>query len=330
MDLEELKQLVADGYVRVSKHPTIPLYIYNYTSLTEFEENWTDITRKCRGLVLDENGNIIINCIPKFFNQEQKFAAKLGSDLEITEKNDGYMIQIQRNEYLGLEDDMLVTSRGSFDNQYVDKAKEFIKGHEREFEPDYTYICELCCNFSGDEGIIVTKHPIPKLVCFAMINDEGEEIPLEDLPSCLERVKSFTSDEMSEYLNKEVEGVVLKDQNNNRVKVKTEWFLERHRIISDCTEKRAWEVCRNYTDIAELNLPDELLDKMEMWCDNQYFAHDQVLKIVEHYVDNMKDLPRKDLAISSGIPKIFKGLIFDVLDGKHERFHENLWKMLKP
>ncbi len=330
MNIDRLTELVSEGYVRAAKHPTLPLYIYNYTSLTEVEENWTEITRKCRGLVLDESGNIIINCITKFFNQEQKFAAKLGSKVEITEKNDGYMIQIQRNEYLGLEDNMLITSRGSFDNQYVDKVRELIRGHEREFEPNYTYICELCCNFVGDEGIIVTKHPIPKLVCFAMLNDRGQEISVESVPNCLEKVKKFTLDEMENYLTQEVEGVVLKDQDNNRVKVKTEWFLERHRIISDCTEKRAWEICRDGISIDELNLPDELLGNMEFWCDNQLFAYDQMTKIVEHYVDMMKDVPRKEVAMASGIPKTFKGLVFDTLDGKSKRCRENLWKMLKP
>ena len=55
MDLERLHSLIEEGYISVQQHPSAQLFIYNYTSKTQFERLWNELTLACRGLILDEN-----------------------------------------------------------------------------------------------------------------------------------------------------------------------------------------------------------------------------------------------------------------------------------
>lgn len=47
---KKLNKLVKDGYVRVQRHPQLPLSIYTYTQKTEVERNWIPETLMARGL----------------------------------------------------------------------------------------------------------------------------------------------------------------------------------------------------------------------------------------------------------------------------------------
>ena len=66
----QLNKLAEDGYVRVQKHPELPLSIYVYTQKTEFERRWTPETLMSRGLVLDGSGRVVVNCVPKYKEQQ--------------------------------------------------------------------------------------------------------------------------------------------------------------------------------------------------------------------------------------------------------------------
>lgn len=331
--LREIGHLVDRGYVRVAKHPAADLYIYNYTQRAEIDEMWTPETRMCRGLVLNGRGEVIIRCIEKFFNRGTKFAVNIDFDnCRISEKNDGYMMQIQRSRGFDLDGELLITSRGSFDNKYVNKTRELIKNHIQHFEPNYTYVCELCCDFPGDESIIVTRHPVPRLICFAVTDDSGKEISLDsfELPPCLEKVKFFTPDEASKYLKGEVEGVVLQDKNNNRVKVKTDWFLARHRVISNCTKKHVWETLKDGRHINDLSLPDELLPQMKKWEGELNAEFERKWQKVLSYYALSDGLSKKEVALSDEIPREYKPLVLSFMTGKEGRARDNLWKRLRP
>lgn len=71
LTLNQLEQLIQSGYIRKRKHPKYNIWIYNYTHLCQFEEHWNELTKICRGLVLDDKGNIIARPLAKFFNLEQ-------------------------------------------------------------------------------------------------------------------------------------------------------------------------------------------------------------------------------------------------------------------
>ncbi len=246
-DFDMINHYVERGYIRKQKHPKLPLWIYTYSTKTELEEKWDPYTMMCRGLVLTDKINyraapVIIRCVPKFFNSGQKQAERVllsDPNTEITMKNDGYLIQIKKDSTYGL----IITSKGSFTSPMVEKAKELVV--EEQLEDDYTYICELCCNFPGDEAIIVKRwNEKPKLCVWAVIDPKGSELKLSEvkIPDCLERTKEFNYLEALDYMERnDVEGVVAKN-GEKRVKFKTDHFMMMHRLISDIRKVRVWEL----------------------------------------------------------------------------------------
>ena len=65
------KHYIDKGLVVKQNHPTFPLSIYNYSRTTQYDGNWDRYTLACRGLVLDNEGNVIAKPFPKFFNYEE-------------------------------------------------------------------------------------------------------------------------------------------------------------------------------------------------------------------------------------------------------------------
>ena len=65
------KHYIDTGKVVKQNHPTLPLSIYNYSRTTQYDGKWDRYTLACRGLVLDNEGNVIAKPFPKFFNYEE-------------------------------------------------------------------------------------------------------------------------------------------------------------------------------------------------------------------------------------------------------------------
>lgn len=323
--LKTLEAHVNAGLIRKQYDPTRPLSIYTYSTVCELNEAWDEYTRESRGLVLDDKGRVVIPCIPKFFNSGTKFAEPINlSDpaTEITEKNDGYLIQIKKDSEYGL----IITSKGSFTSKMVEKAKELV--NEDQLEEGILYVCELCCNFPGDEAIIVTRwKEDPKLVCFSKRNEDGKDLPLIDIPECFEIVKRFSPQEAEEYLKrKDIEGVVAY-QDGKRVKFKTEHFLRLHRLISDVRKIRVWELLASGHDIDEIQVPDEFMNQMKIWRQEML---DQIAKwnsVLFQYEKHTKSWTDKDLALNQDIPQFYKVMIFN--RRKNKPYMVYMWKKLK-
>lgn len=262
--ISNLHQYIQDGYIRESHHPSLPITIYNYTQAATFQEKWDNITLHTRGLILDDDDNPIIQGPTKFFNQSEKWSAKFDiSKSIISEKLDGYYISIKLDDHYGL----IISSRGSFCNKYTSAAEKLItSGIRAKLGHNIQYFCELLQNFKGDEGLIVTKHPTPKLICWAMRGEDGKEIipTPENCPFQISPKLSF--EESKKYLTQEVEGVVAYNPaTEERIKIKTDWFLNLHRLISDCTPNRVWEICKSGGKVEDFDIPNEFMEQMLEW-----------------------------------------------------------------
>jgi hypothetical protein len=89
-DLDILNDYIEKGLVIKQVHPTLPLSIYNYSRTCQYDRLWDDITLNCRGLVLDNDGNVIAKPFPKFFNYEEHTAEEIPNELfDVYEKMDG-------------------------------------------------------------------------------------------------------------------------------------------------------------------------------------------------------------------------------------------------
>ena len=70
-ELKELDKMIADGFIYKNKHPEYPIYIYNYSKKTQYDWIWNKYTIQCRGLILNESGNLIAKGLDKFFTHDQ-------------------------------------------------------------------------------------------------------------------------------------------------------------------------------------------------------------------------------------------------------------------
>jgi RNA ligase len=89
-DLDILNDYIERGLVIKQVHPTLPLSIYNYSRSCQYGGQWDGITLNCRGLVLDNEGNVIAKPFPKFFNYEEHTADEIPNEyFDVYEKMDG-------------------------------------------------------------------------------------------------------------------------------------------------------------------------------------------------------------------------------------------------
>ena len=71
INIDELLDMINKGYIKVVQHHEFPLKMYSYTKDCHYEKMWNDTTCKCRGIIVDENDNIIARPFKKFFNYEE-------------------------------------------------------------------------------------------------------------------------------------------------------------------------------------------------------------------------------------------------------------------
>src|SRR5579884_1090887 len=121
IDINELRKLHEEGYLYKQIHPTLDLTIWNYSDKTQFESYWNEYTLMCRGLVTDSVGNIILRCMPKFFNLSENKTIIPKEPFEIWEKLDGSLLQV--GLYQGQR---IITSRGSFTSDHARLAAMLI------------------------------------------------------------------------------------------------------------------------------------------------------------------------------------------------------------
>ena len=127
-DLNILNDYIERGLVIKQVHPTLPLSIYNYSRTCQYDKLWDEITLNCRGLVLDNEGNVIAKPFPKFFNYEEYDKENIPWELfEVFEKMDGSL-----GIFFYYERELTLEERYNkwFNNNYE-------TGMERFFDPNH-------------------------------------------------------------------------------------------------------------------------------------------------------------------------------------------------
>src|SRR2546423_7377092 len=82
VDPDELAREVAADRVTRRAHPTLPLSIYTYSRTCQYEQYWTPVTIRTRGLVVDDTtGRVAAFCLPKLFNHGQHGTADFAPPL---------------------------------------------------------------------------------------------------------------------------------------------------------------------------------------------------------------------------------------------------------
>ena len=241
LNKDVLTEMIDKEYVNVTKHPQFPLYIYNYSKKCQLEHVWNEVTETCRGLIVDEDLNIIARPFKKFYNYEellQMNAQIPDEEFEVYEKLDGS---------LGIlyfwENKAYIATRGSFTSSMALHATNVLneKYGVSLLEKSKTYLFEI---IYPEDLHIVTYKDIDDIFLLAVIDNETG---IDDDISKWNNVFKCTIkyDGFSDYTKireafsgKNREGFVIKFKCGFRMKLKFAEYWKLHFLKSGFTEKQ--------------------------------------------------------------------------------------------
>jgi len=342
--LEDLKN---EFSIKVTEHPIKNLILLNYNQIESPKLH--PITKNCRGLCLNKQDySLVSRGFERFYNLNEcvedtnKFD---WNDCIIQSKEDGTFLNV-----FYYQGDWMVCTRGSFGNipfydggpSPSDLFDGAIDDLTTEMDMSKTYIFELCSRHNK----IVRDYPTPILYLLSMFDGEEEfcidhveyecktlngQTPTIRLP---ERFSFSSSNEVESFIrersktDKTFEGVVVRDANNVRLKIKNPDYLCLHRLRG---ETNALFMPKNLIGFILDGETDEILvyfneckptvEKMTKILNEEY-------KLLYAVWLTIKDITnRKDFAISIPSSLKSKSLLFKWFDSKIEL--PILWKTNK-
>lgn len=341
LDIEKLKDYWLSGRLRKSDHPTLPLHVWSYSQQTVFDRAWDDVTLMCRGLVTDDQGVVISRPFPKFFNWGEPLApSDTGTPFYAYEKMDGTLIIASK-----YEDEVIVSTKGSFTTWHSEKAREMLQG----FEPlkGCTFIFEL---IHPQNRIVVDYGDYEGLVLLGAVENESgldhfkPDIVAEQCgwwgdvvrPHKLNLIQTLQTVKNPEA-GPNHEGFVLVYPNpqgsSTRVKLKFAQYIQLHSILTRLSNVAVWEALRN-NQLEELLdvIPDELYEKISTYADELIkewakimFAHTVYAATAEVAWADRKSQAKYILAHAE-----HPGLAFSLLDRKLEQARLKVYDLIRP
>lgn len=341
--LHKLQKAVEDKWITKRDHSTLPISIYTYSKRTEIENNWNDITKICRGLIVDNSGNIIANPFPKFFNIGEQSKEKVcGTKLlkhslgefyipegnyKVLSKEDGSLIIVC--VYQG---QLVVASKGSFESEQAKIAKKFIedKYNKTKFDYNYTYLFELIYK----EGRIVVDYKDEEaLYLLGIRSNSGVDMSYDYCEFFANKfnfkqakIYNKTIEECLDEINipyDNREGYVIHFDDGNKLKIKFQAYMQLHKIMTDITSKDILESIERGESIIDFctdkNVPDEMIDEIkaverEFITDYENLEDQAKSYVLEaQKIENQKE---QALYVMNNVPKKINGIVFAMLRGK--------------
>jgi hypothetical protein len=333
-DINTLDRLVAEGKLMMQTHPTLPLRIYKYTPELQFSKEWDELTVRCRGLVVDNDGFQYSNPIPKFHNIEELQADPSfqlpNLPYEITDKVDGSCIEV-----FWYGNRLIVCTLGSFESDQAKLASQMIFDSLMHlpfiFSNGKTYIFELV---APENSIVLDYGKEKKLVLLTVRdNDTDEELLPTDLGfECVEKINKTIEElilekKREDFINKE--GFVIRFSNGFRVKVKYEEYFRLHKIMTGVNEKFVWEFLRDGKPLPLVNVPDEFFQYVtgvKERLEKEYQDIEGGCKIAFASIYN-PELTRKEFALQA-LKSPYASVLFKMLENKP--YDQLIWKFIEP
>lgn len=257
LDVKRVQEYIDQGLIKAKRytynpfsktffeHETGRYAVLNYTIKTQFGRLWDDLTLRCRGLVVNmDDGTIINDVYPKFFNHFEPESGEISGYGWITEKFDGSMVSVCNHD-----SKLFVASRSTLNNYVTDLARDLIEKNNYEFYEGYTYLFELI--HSSDPHIVkydfddlvllgIRENNEPAFHTIKLFHDwKGRKVTLEKIDD----VQKF----ISEVINsKPVENKILKEGYvvqliGKKIKVKYDQYMTVHKMVSDMSPKFIFE-----------------------------------------------------------------------------------------
>lgn len=305
--------------------------IYQYTEFTQFESLWNNCTLNARGIVFDDDGDLVQRCIPKFFNHDEPDGIKveklmLREQLPIIqEKLDGSLIKITKDEKHGL----VITSKASFESDQAKMAKEIVEENNYDFREGWTYHFEL---IHPDNQIVLNYGDERKLVLLAIIdNKTGKDIDIYSHELRFEKPQLYELGVLPNVnvLNKNGlhEGVVV-NYGSYRLKYKTDEYIRLHRIVTEFTPKRVWESLSSGQKIDRMNIPEEFIKWLDETENELLTKYNELFSKINQAVAETQNMTNKEIALSDDESiKEMREYVFAVRSEKD--VEAKIWKAIK-
>ncbi len=243
------ESLKTDLGIYCYRHPDLPLVGFKYSQIDSPKTH--PVVRDCRGLVLEEGSwDVVAKPFRRFFNageDQENFQKFAWDDCTATTKHDGSLIILYN--YRGV---WHVNTSGSFGlgecgfsgKTWREVFWETAWLDEADLDPRWTYIFEMWTPFN----LVVRSYPKPTAFLLSMFETatlrEASVAEADDEANMLEVPRPehhhFTSlAEVHAYLrevesrDRTYEGVVLRDRNNERYKVKTDTYTALHHLLDN-------------------------------------------------------------------------------------------------
>jgi RNA ligase len=317
-------------------HPTLPLSIYNYTQATQYESKWDEVTLMCRGLVLDDAGNIIARPFGKFFNYEEVYN-------QVPTKGDYVYVQEKMDGSMGIlfyyEGEWIMATRGSFTSDQAVKGMEIAKRlfNLDAFEKSITYLCEI---IYPENRIVVNYENDERMVLLGCIDCslDGIEVNVH-IPYYMNNfdvVKKYNFDDYSTLkgmISNNAEGFIVRFSNGDRMKIKGEEYLRLHRIMTNISTTAIWEVLSTGGSMDEIlkDVPDEFFDKVDEVVKDLCIRFENIKRdYMLYFMDITNRIVSTDRKAFAEEAKRYNhpSLLFGILDGKD--ISEGVWRIVKP
>ncbi len=327
MNIKELQKMIDAKYIRVQKHPTEELYIYNYTAKVQYDRVWNEHTLACRGLILDGQGHFVARPFPKFFNLGELETQTIPNlPFDVYEKMDGSL-----GISYWVDGTFFIATRGSFDSEQSQKANEMLRSKYQvavaQMNANYTYLFEI---IYPENRIVLDYGDREELVLLGIIETQsGVELPLKDIGFPVVKTYDGISDIADlkglELENKE--GFVVKFSNSFRLKVKFEEYLRLHRIMTRVTSYNIWEYLKSGEPMDEIleQMPDEFYD----WAKATKEALEVNFRAIENKAKaDFKVLATRKETAAYFLTQDYPSILFLMLDGRD--YADAIWRLVKP
>lgn len=255
---KSLDTLAEELGIVVAHHDTLPLVILNYSQIDSPKTH--PIVRECRGLVLEKNSwNLVARAFPRFYNW-----GEVQEELQLFNWNNCH-IQAKEDGSLGLlfyyQESWRFNTRGSFADSVVQfqnitwtqlfcnaiGVNSLNELNNSSLNKNNTYVFELVSPYTQ----VVRQYPTPAVYLLTVFQGK-EELDLQNVNSISNDMKQYGLNvlrphiwnfsnikEVEEHVygisigDKTFEGVVIRDDQNRRWKVKSGTYVALHRMRGD-------------------------------------------------------------------------------------------------
>jgi RNA ligase len=346
-DLTKMFELVNDEWLLMQKHPSLDLFIFNYSKQTQYARHWNEMTLAARGLVLNSEGILIAKCLPKFFNYQELAEDKIPTgSFKVYDKLDGSYLQVFK-----YKNEVVVSSRGSFTSDQAIKGKEILfKKYSHlidKIETGINYIFEI---IFPQNRIVVDYGDLEDIIMISTINATTFEDKIIDIGfPIVKQYDGLTDFEEIKALNVDnLEGIILAyvDENGNvidRIKSKFSEYVRLHRVLTNCSSRDIWNIMKRGESLNEVleRVPDEFYDWVSYHQDTLNKKFKDILEICKknykplHVLKLLQALPngtsdillKKEAALYIKRNK-YQNVLFAMYNGMS---YENIiWEIIEP